>query len=214
MSDQKDDIEITYVPDELDGEEDEKKIQSQPSKSEKSKKKSALEKKLQEKLNNQDEIIKKVVKERDELKDKYLRNLAEVDNFRKRIKKEKEDYYKYAVGEFILNLLPVIDNLERALNHKNKPNNEQSIISGVEMIYKQLIELLKKHNIVEIDALKKPFDPNIHQALSKVEKKDIKESMVIEVYQKGYTFHAKLLRPSLTKVAVPHKSTGPESREN
>lgn len=212
MTDKKDNIEISYVPDE-DEHEDNDKNGHQPHPHRSRKKKAESEQNLEEILKNQDEIIKKVVKERDEFKDKYLRSLAEVDNFRKRVNREKEDYYKYALGDFVLALLPIFDNLERALNHKDRKNEEQSIISGVEIIYRQLIDLLKKHHIVEIDALGKPFDPNIHQALSKVEKEGIEEAMVIEVYQKGYTIHGKLLRPSLTKVAVPKTDRGSESRE-
>jgi molecular chaperone GrpE len=213
MTDQKDNIEISYVPDEQDQEDENKKKQGQHTHKTKNKR-TESSKKLEEKLKTQDEIIRRVVKERDEFKDKYLRNLAEVDNFRKRMNKEKEDYHKFALGEFVLALLPIIDNLERALNHKDKKESEQSIISGVEITFKQMIELLKKHNIVEIDALGKPFDPNIHQALSKVEKKNIEEAVVVEVYQKGYTLHGKLLRPSLTKVAVPQKKQESESKEN
>lgn len=212
MTDQKDDIEISYIPDDDNqGEEDKQTSGSHPHRSKT--KRTASAQNLEEKLRNQDEIIKKVVKERDEFKDKYLRNLAEVDNFRKRMNKEKEDYYKFALGEFVLALLPIIDNLERALSHKNRKESEKSIISGVEIIYKQLIDLLKRHDIVEIDALKKPFDPNIHQALSKVEQEGIGEAKVVEVYQKGYTMHGKLLRPSLTKVAVPRTRKESESEE-
>ena len=149
-----------------------------------------------------------MVTERDEIKDKYLRNLAEVDNFRKRVKKEKEEYYQYALGEFLLSLLPIIDNLERALNSKNAAPDEKSILSGVEMIYKQLIDLLKKSNVEEIESLDQPFDPNYHQALSKIEQEDIDQPLVVEVYQKGYSYHNKLLRPSLTKVAIPKKTNG------
>jgi molecular chaperone GrpE len=208
MTDQKDDIEITYLPDENDIEKDSKGPEPKITQKDKVSKKPQVSKKIREQLKRQEDILKRVVKERDELKDKYLRNLAEIDNFRKRVKKEKEEYYQYALGEFILNLLPVIDNLERALNSKNAAPDEKSILSGVEMIYKQLIDLLKKSNVEEIESLNQPFDPNFHQALSKVEQVDLKQSLVVEVYQKGYRYFNKLLRPSLTKVAIPKKTNG------
>lgn len=212
MSDQKDKIEITYVPDEDDNEDKDVNKTTTPKSTHAQKKLSP--KKLQEKLKKQDEIIKKVVDERDEFKDKYLRNLAEIDNFRKRVNKEKEDFQKFMLAEFLLNLLPIFDNLERALNSKTPlNNNETSIISGVEMIHKQMIDLFKKYNVVEIEALNQPFDPNFHQALSKVEKKDLTESLVIEVYQKGFLYNNKLLRPTLAKVAVPTKIDEATSEE-
>ena len=109
----------------------------------------------------------------------------------------------------------MVDNLERALKAKTPSekkgsvvnllgsDDEKSIISGVEMIYKQLLDLIKKNNVLEIDALGKPFDPNLHQALSKEEREDVSEPIVLEVYQKGYMYNDKLLRPTLAKVAIP-----------
>lgn len=208
MTDQKDEIEITFLPDESGKDIDSKDRELKRSPKSKDSKKPQIPKKIREQLKKQEEILKRVVKERDELKDKYLRNLAEVDNFRKRVKKEKEDYYQYALGEFLLSLLPIIDNLERALNSKETAPDEKSILSGVEMIYKQLLDLLRKSNVEEIKSLNQPFDPNYHQALSKIEKEDLDEPLVVEVYQKGYRYHKKLLRPSLTKVAIPKKTNG------
>ena len=182
-------------------------------------------KKLQKKIKEQKEILEKVTKERDELEDKYLRSLAEMDNFRKRVKKEKEEFRKYVLGDFILMLLEVVDNLERALkakttSGKNKPvlnmavsEDEKSIISGVEMIYKQLMDLLKKNNLEEIDALGKIFDPTIHQALSKEEREQVTEPVVLGVYQKGFMYNDKLLRPTLVKVAVHKEKKGEPAEE-
>ena len=201
MDDGKAKVEINYVPDdeELNGN-PEKKITDK--KKTDPKKKPGL-KKIQEKIKFIQESLKKTIEERDEFKDKYLRGLAEIDNFRKRVKKEKEEYQKYILGEFLLELLQVFDNFERALNSKIPSGNDRSIISGIEMIYKQLVELFKKHNVTEIEALNKNFDPNIHQALSKEEKEGITEPLVVEVYQKGFLYNGKLLRPTLTKVAIP-----------
>ena len=140
--------------------------------------------------------------ERDEYKDKYLRTLAEMDNFRKRMKKEKSDYQKYVFGDFLLDLLPVLDNLERALK-SHGAEDDRGIAEGVEIIRRQFVEQLKKYRVVEIEALGKEFDPTFHQALSRAESKEVAVPTVIEVYQKGYLYHDRLLRPALTKVVVP-----------
>lgn len=214
MPEQEDQVEISFTPDDDESTDDAISKRHKAHAHHKAKKKPSL-KKLQEKLNEQEEIIANVVKERDEYKDKYLRTLAEIDNFRKRVKKEKDEYQRYVLGEFLLDLLQVFDNLERALKARTPSqkqdsvltllvdDDEKSIISGVEMIYKQFSDLLKRYKVVEIDALGKPFDPNIHQALSKDERDDVKEPMVLEVYQKGFLYNGKLLRPTLAKVAIP-----------
>lgn len=209
MSDEGDVVEISYVPDdpETDNEPHE---EEQKSKKSGSKKKTATPKagKLQKQLKEQEEIMTKVVEERNEFKDKYLRGLAEIDNFRKRVNKEKDEFRKYVMGDFILGLLEVVDNLERALKAKTATagpatGDEKSIVSGVEMIYKQLMDYLKKNKLEEIDSLGKVFDPNIHQALSKDEREGISQPVVLEVYQKGFLYNGKLLRPTLVKVAMP-----------
>lgn len=214
MTEQTDTVEISYVPDDDEHEDEKKKDRAGDSKK-KSAKKRPSTKKLQHDLDDYQKKLEAVLEERDDFKDKYLRNLAEIDNFRKRVKKEKEDYQKYVLSEFLLDLLQVYDNLERALKAKTpadknesvlsllKDDDEKSIISGVEMIYKQFTDLLKKYKVVEIEAHDKPFDPNLHQALSKEESEDVQQPMVTEVYQKGFLYNAKLLKPSLVKVAIP-----------
>lgn len=217
MTEQEDRVEIHDLSDDPDEEppvrEKQKKQKAHP-KTTTAQKKDAV-KKLQEKIEELEESLESAKKDRDDFKDRYLRTLAEIDNFRKRVKKEKEEFQKYVLSEFLLDLLQVYDNLERALKAKTPSQkketilnllvseDEKSIISGVEMIHKQFSDLLKKYNVVEIEALNKPFDPNIHQALSKEEKEDIDEPTVIEVYQKGFMYNDKLLKPPLTKVAIP-----------
>ena len=190
------------------------------------KKKPASTRQLHKELKEKEELLEKAQEERDEYKDKYLRNLAEIDNFRKRVKKEKEDYQKYVLSEFLFELLQIYDNLERALKAKTPSQkqdsllnlmvseDEKSIISGVSMIYKQFSDLLKKYKVVEIDALGKSFDPNVHQALSKEEREGISDPVVVEVYQKGFMYNDKLLKPTLVKVAIPQtKEEEPEKTE-
>lgn len=202
MEDQNKKIEVGYVPDDQDDNNEIIINKNSSLKKTTPKKKSSL-KKIQTKIRVQEKIIEKLTIERNGLKDNYLRNLAEVDNFRKRLKKEKEEYQKYFLSDFLKELLVIIDNLERALNVKNNETGDGSIISGVEMIYKQFLDILKKNNVHEIDALNKPFDPNIHQALSKAEQEGVAEAVIIEIYQKGFMYNDKLLRPVLAKVAIP-----------
>ena len=203
---------IGYVPD--DGDQDKKGAQADEKNTETdlSPKKKSIAKKPYHKVHELEETLQKVVAERDELKDKYLRGLAEIDNFRKRIKKEKEEFQKYVLGEFLIDLLQIYDNLERALK-ATSVDNEKGIIAGVEIIRKQLLDLLKKYHVVEIDALGKHFDPVFHEALSKEERPGIAKPVVVEVFQKGFTYNDKLLRPVLTKVAIPGANENKQESE-
>ncbi|MCK5222869.1 MAG: nucleotide exchange factor GrpE [Candidatus Aminicenantes bacterium] len=195
-------LDIGYVPDDPDFGQDER-VQKKPVEKKVDQKKKAQVRKSTAKLKVQEKVIEKLTVERDEFKDKFLRNMAEIDNFRKRVKKEKEEHQKYALGDFLKELLVITDNLERALKVKDDESTENSIISGVEMIYRQLMEILNKNGVIEIEAMNKPFDPNIHQALSKEEADFVSGPTITEVYQKGFTYNDKLLRPTLAKVAIP-----------
>jgi len=203
---------VGYVPDDgAQDKEEEAAVKGTPADGNPKKKNAA--KKSSHKSHEADDALQQVVLERDELKDKYLRGLAEMDNFRKRINKEKDEFQKYVLNEFLLDLLQVFDNLERALKATSL-ENEKGIVAGVEIIRKQLLDLLKKYHVLEIDALGKPFDPVFHEALSKEERPEIIQPVVVEVYQKGFTYNDKLLRPVLTKVAIPNangQSQDPES---
>lgn len=205
---------IGYVPDDNDQETVEVQTDEKNTESDLTLKKKTGAKKTHHKTHELEENLQKVAAERDDLKDKYLRGLAEIDNFRKRVKKEKEEFQKYVLSEFFIDLLQIYDNLERALKAKNV-DNEKGIIAGVEIIRKQLLDLLKKYHVLEIDALGKPFDPLFHEALSKEERPDITQPVVVEIYQKGFTYNDKLLRPVLTKVAIPGENeNNQESKKN
>jgi molecular chaperone GrpE len=193
---------ISYVPDENEQEMEDAKARDKSSQDDASPKKKSAAKKTHHRIHEPEDALQKIQVERDEFKDKYLRGLAEMDNFRKRMKKEKEEYQKYVLYEFFVDLLQIYDNLERALKAKGL-ETDKGIISGVEMIRRQFLDLLKKNQVLEIDALGKNFDPAFHEALSKEEREDITEPVVVEIYQKGFTYNDKLLRPVLTKVAIP-----------
>ncbi|GEM_PF-461137 len=182
-------------------------------------KKRPFTKKLLDQIAELENSLEEANKDRDDYKDRFIRNLAEMDNYRKRVKKEKEEFQKYILADFLVDLLQVYDNLERALKAKCSPlhsisNDEKSIISGVEMILKQFSDLLKKYNVVEVEAMDKPFDPLVHNALSKTENPDVIEPTVVEVYQKGFLYNGKLLKPSLVKVAVPPEPETPNPDSN
>jgi len=202
---------IGYVPDDNEQEADEVKVPDKKFHDEASHKRKSA-KKIHHKIHEPEDTLLKIQTERDEFKDKYLRGLAEMDNFRKRMKKEKEEYQRYVLNEFLLDLLQIYDNLERALKAKGH-DADRGIISGVEMIRRQFLDLLKKNQVLEIDALGKHFDPVFHEALSKEEREGISQAVVVEIYQKGFTYNDKLLRPVLTKVAIPLKKDNPQEDE-
>jgi len=202
---------IGYVPDDDEQEVDEAKARDKNFHDEASHKKKTV-KKIHHKIHEPEDTLLKIQTERDEFQDKYLRGLAEMDNFRKRMKKEKEEYQRYVLNEFLLDLLQIYDNLERALKAKGH-DADKGIISGVEMIRRQFLELLKKNQVLEIDAMGKHFDPVFHEALSKEEREGITQAVVVEIYQKGFTYNDKLLRPVLTKVAIPVEKDNPQEDE-
>jgi len=172
------------------------------------KKKAVVKKTAHDRIHKLEEEIAGHKKEKEELHDKYLRTLAETDNFRKRVAKEKDEYRKYIITDFLLEILPVFDNLERALKVRGS-GNEQTVISGVEITVKQFQEVLKNFQVQEIDALNKPFNPELHEALAKEESPDVTDPTVVEVYQKGFLLNQRLLRPALTKVLVPKATIEP-----
>ena len=133
-------------------------------------------------------------------KDKYLRLLAEYDNFRKRSIQEKLNASSDATARAALEVISVIDNFERAMAAECSDENYKK---GVEMIYGQFLEVIKKLGVEEIDALGKEFDPNMHNAVSQVEDENFGENTVSQVYQKGYKLGDKVIRCAMVVVANP-----------
>lgn len=154
------------------------------------------------------EQIEILTKERDELYDRLLRKLADFDNYRKRIEKEKEEFLLIANSNLIKELLPILDNLERAL--EQFPNKENSFFKGIHQIYRQMKETLKKFGVVQIPAMGKQFDPSLHEAIAHEENYEVEDNTILEEYQKGYLIHNKLLRPSLVKVCIHRSSVSNE----
>ena len=131
---------------------------------------------------------------------KYLRLAADFQNFRRRVEKEKSDIYAYANEKIALDIIDVMDNFERALQHSEECADKQ-FVEGIGTIYKQLKSVLDKNNIVEIKAEGEDFDPNFHNAVTSEENSDFESGKVIQALQKGYTLNDKVIRPSMVRVA-------------
>jgi molecular chaperone GrpE len=152
------------------------------------------------------EELAKLQAEKAELADTLVRRQADFENYRKRIERERKDESRRAQSRLIEDLLPVLDGYERALSAHADPAYEE-YRKGLELIYKQLWDTLARHGLERIDADGKPFDPNVHMAIDRVETHDHPDGTVIEVLQQGYRIHDRVLRPSAVRVAV-HPAEG------
>ena len=153
-----------------------------------------------------------------EANDKYVRLYADFENYKKIAARNKEELLKYANEDIISDILTVADHLELALEHANKDASEViALAEGVDLTLKELRNVLEKHGVVAIDALKKPFDPTIHHAMSQIETDDAEENTVIKEFRKGYMFRDRVLRAAMVGVAKkPGKpdSSEPDSDQN
>ena len=149
-----------------------------------------------EKTKKQKKEIEKFKGELSELKDKYLRIVAEFDNYKKRKDREIIRIIESANNNLFLDLLPVIDDFERSLNSDAKKKSYRSLKQGVDIIYQKLIAVLKKQGLEPIEAFDHPFDPEIHEALMQIEDKDKDSNIVLEEVQKGYRLKDRIIRHS------------------
>lgn len=141
--------------------------------------------------------------------DEYVRAVAEFDNTKKRLHREKEEFAKYAAESLVRELLPILDSLDQALVAVDKQSDPQSVIKGVHLIYRQLLGLLNKEGVARIPTVGEPFDPHRHEAVAQVDAQDgVKDQTVVEEVQVGYTMHGKIIRPAMVKVA---KKSSPPS---
>lgn len=145
--------------------------------------------------------IERLNQELNAAKNAYYKAYADADNLKKRLQAESELVKKYRIQSFASEVLPVIDNLERALVCKSEDNAVLKYVKGFEMIYQQLIHILGNEGVKEIEALDKPFDPNFHNALMQEAKEGVEPGVVIEVLQKGYVLKDRVLRAALVKVS-------------
>jgi molecular chaperone GrpE len=138
--------------------------------------------------------------ERNALQDRLLRTAAEFDNYRKRIDRERREQAESAAASLLVEILPVVDNLERALQAPSGPD-AAGYRAGVELIHRQLLDTLRKRGVTPIDALGADFDPRIHQAVTQEDSEAHRDGEVMEELQRGYMLGDRLLRPSMVKVA-------------
>ena len=160
--------------------------------------------------------MKRIAAERDELKDQYVRSVAEMDNMRKRMDREVQKARDFAIEKFAQALLPVADNLELAL--KNTPSVEtdeivRQFVTGVEMTQRELMKAFEGNKLVRMDAMGAKLDPNLHHAIQQDHDASVPHESVVEVYQPGYTISERLLRPALVKVSTGGPRMAAESEE-
>lgn len=163
--------------------------------------KKAEEPKEHKKEHKKDKKLEELQNEVNTLKDKNMRIAAEMVNTLRRKDEETNRLLKYSNESLITELLPVIDNFERALNVDATSNDIENYQKGMTMIYNGLKNILEKFEVKEIEAIDKEFDPSYHQAVMQEEKEGTKENIVIEVLQKGYTYKDKVIRPAMVKVS-------------
>ncbi len=158
-------------------------------------------KKKKDKKDKQDEQIAALTAKTDELNDKYLRLQAEFVNFRNRTEKEKAQSFDLGAKNVIEKILPVIDNLERGLAVLDDAQKEDAFAQGIDKVYKQLMSTLESMNVKPMESLGKEFDPNLHNAVMHVEDENVGENIIVEEFQKGYTYHDTVVRHAMVKVA-------------
>jgi molecular chaperone GrpE len=141
----------------------------------------------------------KLAAEKADLYDRLLRKQAEFDNFRKRVERERSDFLQFAGMDLARELLPVLDDFERALKVACA---DQNYSKGIELIYQRLSDILKKMGVEPIEAAGRKFDPNLHEAVVRVPTDEVEDETVLEELQRGYNFKGKLLRPAMVRVAV------------
>ncbi|MDN5378984.1 nucleotide exchange factor GrpE [Thermodesulfobacterium sp.] len=164
------------------------------------------EQNLKENLETQEETKTKEEEEIKYWKDLALRYAAEIENLKKSLKREKEEYYKFALENFFKEILPAIDNLERALEAFSTTQNIEALKQGVELTFKYLVSTLEKFGLKQVvPAVGEPFHPLYHEALSTEVHPEVPSGAITKVYQKGYTLHDRLIRPALVCVCMGKK---------
>ena len=172
-----------------------KKGMNKVSKAKKEETKAAEEKEVKEEITAEEKLQLQL----DEKNDQMLRLAAEYDNFRRRSQREKEAIYSDVKANVLGDLLPVIDNFERALNETS--SDAESYKKGVEMIFNQLIDTMKKHSVEAYGEIGEEFDPNFHNAVMHIEDENLGENVISQVFSKGYKVGDKVIRPATVQVA-------------
>lgn len=156
--------------------------------------------------------VKAAQKKAEQEHENYLRLYADFENYKKRSAREIRDFRKFANESLIKELLPVVDNLERAIDSSNSTieESDKSIAQGVDMTLKEILKLLEKFQAKPVEALGKPFDPNFHEAIGQEESEEYEDNIVVKEFQKGYLLHDRLIRPAMVIVSK-HKEAPVEN---
>lgn len=159
-------------------------------------------------------VCQKLQGEKDALHDRLLRKQAELENFRKRTQREKEDFLQHATTDLVRALLPTLDGFERALKQRDVGTPAQ-FYQGMELIYRNLLEVLKRAGLAPLETVGKTFDPHLHQAVETVAAPEHRDQEIVEEFQRGYKLKQRLLRPAIVKVAVapPQGKSPPASQQ-
>ncbi|MBP1992876.1 molecular chaperone GrpE [Paenibacillus eucommiae] len=150
----------------------------------------------------EDSQLEELRKQAEENNQRYLRTQADFDNFRRRARQEKEEFAKYASLKLIEQLLPVVDNFDRALSSSKDTKDYEAVVKGLDIIFRQLEQMLVQEGVTPIDAVGQPFNPEYHQAIMQVESEEYEEGIVVEEVQKGYMLKDKVVRAAMVKVSV------------
>ena len=144
------------------------------------------------------------------LNDKYLRLAAEFDNYKRRVQRDQQDTIRFANEKLFKDLLPTLDNLERALQSGREQDRIEGLLEGVDLTYKHFLDTLQKMGIKQVSSVGEVFDPAKHQAVGQVESTTIPENVIVDEYQKGYFVHDRILRPAMVTVAKTKPEPGDE----
>jgi molecular chaperone GrpE len=161
-----------------------------------------------------DDAAEKLRAELEQAKDRALRLQAELDNYRKRASRELEDRLKYADMAILRELLPVVDNIQRAVEHAGNSSDPANLLEGFKMVGTQLETVLQKHGCKKIEALHTPFDPNLHHAISQMPSAKYPPNTVLLVSQDGYQLHDRVVRPSQVIVSVAPPAAAENEKES
>ena len=165
-------------------------------------------------IDSKSPLLEEALKEKDRLYDQLLRKQADFDNYRKRMERERNESGGAAARDVLKRLLPVLDNMERAL--KTGEASHDPLRKGIELVHQQFLDLLRKEGVQPIDALGSTFDPHLHEAVEVLDVAGFEPDMVLEEMQRGYTHNDRLLRPALVKVSsgkAPKDHAGRETGE-
>jgi molecular chaperone GrpE len=163
-----------------------------------------------EETEEREELRKKLEQKEKEAKenhDRLLRMAADLENFKKRAAKEKEEWIKFANEDLLKGILPFVDNLERAVSHSEKAADIQGLVDGVKLTVQQLLQTLKQFGVTSFETVGKPFDPTVHEAMLVVETDQQKPNHVMQEFQKGFLLNDRLLRPATVSVSKPPEET-------